>query len=314
MASEQLQALIQQFRSQPVVARDESIPEARARFEQMYGMFPFPEDVRREPVTANGVPAEWIVAPGATEERVILYFHGGGYCIGSINTHRELVARLSHAAQARGFAVDYRLAPEHPFPAAVEDAITAYRWLLATGVSPDRIVIAGDSAGGGLTVATLVALRYTGAPLPAAGVCLSPWVDLEGIGPSMTSKAAEDPILQPEALATLAAAYLGGADRGTPLAAPLYADLRGLPPLLIHVGTAEVLLDDATRLAERARVAGVRVTLEVWPEMIHAWHVFYALLPEGEQAIERIGVFIRSRTGEPTAATPPAARTVPVPL
>ena len=314
MASEQLQALIQQFRSQPVVARDESIPEARARFEQMYGMFPFPEDVRREPVTANGVPAEWIVAPGAMEERVILYFHGGGYCFGSINSHGRLVARLSRAAQARGFAVDYRLAPEHPFPAAVEDATTAYRWLLATGVSPDRIVIAGDSAGGGLTVATLVALRYMGAPLPAAGVCLSPWVDLECIGPSMTIKAAEDPVLRPEDLATLASAYLGGADPGTPLAAPLYADLRGLPPLLIHVGTAEVLLDDATRLTERARAAGVKVTLEVWSEMIHVWHVFAAMLPEGAQAIERIGAFIRSQTGAPAAATPPVAHPGPVPV
>jgi len=314
MASEQLQALIQQLRSQPIPAPGESIPEARARFEQMYGMFPFPDDVRREPVTANGVPAEWIVAPGAAEDRVIIYFHGGGYCIGSINSHGRLVARLSRAAQARGFAIDYRLAPEHPFPAAVEDATTAYLWLLANGVSPDRIVIAGDSAGGGLTVATLVTLRYTGTPLPAAGVCLSPWVDLEGIGPSMIMKAAEDPLLQPEALATMASAYLGGADRGAPLAAPLYADLRGLPPLLIQVGAAEILLDDATRLTERARVAGVKVTLEVWPEMIHVWHVFAAMLPEGEQAIERIGAFIRSQTGDPATATPPAGRTGPVPL
>jgi acetyl esterase/lipase len=177
----------------------------------------------------------------------------------------------------------------------VEDATTAYRWLLGTGVNPAGVVIAGDSAGGGLTAATLVALRDAGDLLPAAGVCLSPWVDLEGIGESMTSKAEADPMVQRDELLDMAKAYLGGADPRTPLAAPLYADLRGLPPLLIHVGTAETLLDDATRLAARARAAGVDVTLEPWEDMIHVWHFMASILPEGQQAIDRIGEFIFER-------------------
>ena len=186
--------------------------------------------------------------------------------------------------------------------------------MLASGVSPTRIVIAGDSAGGGLTVATLVALRYTGAPLPAAGVCLSPWVDLEGLGASMITRAEADPIVQRETIGMMAQAYLGGANPGAPLAAPLYADLAGLPPLLIQVGSAETLLDDATRLTERARVAGVEVTLEIWPDMIHVWQLFAAALPEGQQAIERIGAFIRARTGATAHAPAEPAMTAPVSL
>lgn len=294
MASEQLQALIQQLRTQSAARSTQSMAEIRAGFEQM--AVPVADDIRRERVTAGGVPAEWVVAPGAAEDRVILYLHGGGYCIGSINTHRDLAARLSRSAQAKVLIIDYRLAPEHPFPAAVEDAVAAYRWLLTSGVVPARTVIAGDSAGGGLTVAALVYLRYTGARLPAAGVCLSPWVDLEGIGPSMTSRAAADPIVQRHLLLMMARAYLADADPASPLAAPLYADLSGLPPLLIQVGEAETLLDDATRLAARARAAGVAVTLEIWPEMIHVWQMFAAILPEGQQAIERIGEFIQTRT------------------
>jgi acetyl esterase/lipase len=241
------------------------------------------------------VPAEWVVAPGADARRVILYLHGGGYTIGSINTHRELAARLSRAAAARVLVIDYRLAPEHPHPAAVDDATAAYRWLLANGVDPARIVVAGDSAGGGLTVATLVALRDAHTPLPAAGVCLSPWVDLEGSGESMTTKAAVDPMVQRDGLLKMAAAYLAGQDARTPLAAPLYANLSGLPPLLIQVGTAETLLDDSTRLAERARKAGVNVTLDPWEDMIHVFQAFATYLPEARQAIDRIGEFVKQR-------------------
>ncbi|MGD0205761.1 MAG: alpha/beta hydrolase fold domain-containing protein, partial [Dehalococcoidia bacterium] len=177
-----------------------------------------------------------------------------------------------------------------------EDSTAAYRWLLSTGVDPARLVIAGESAGGGLTVATLVALRDAGDPLPTAAVCLSPWVDLEGLGESMTTKAEIDPITQREDILELAKAYLGDAHPRTPLAAPLYADLRGLPPLLIQVGTAETLLDDSTRLAERARSAGIDVVLEPWDDMFHMWHFFAAMLPEGQQAIDRIGGFIRKHT------------------
>jgi epsilon-lactone hydrolase len=294
VASPQLQIIVDVLRARPPEA-ELSIEESRAEFEVVASHFQPAEDVRCEPVDAGGVPGEWISTPESVHERVIYYLHGGGYTSGSINTHREMVSRLSRAAGARALLIDYRLAPEHPFPAAVEDATTAYRWLLATGVEPDRVVIAGDSAGGGLTVATLVALRDAGDPLPAAGVCLSPWVDMEGIGESMTAKAQADPMVQRKELLEGAQAFLAGADPRTPLAAPLYADLTGLPPLLIHVGTAETLLDDSTRLAERAKAASVDVLLEPWDDMIHVWHFFASMLPEGQQAIDRIGEFIRQR-------------------
>jgi monoterpene epsilon-lactone hydrolase len=293
VASEQHVQLVEMLRAQPIAQEGQSIESMRAGYEGLSAMFPLADDIEREPVTANGVPAEWVSAPGAVPGNVVLYLHGGGYVIGSINTHRDLAARISRASGARVLVIDYRLAPEHPFPAAVEDATAAYRWLLSSGIDPSGIVVAGDSAGGGLTVATLVALRDAGDPLPAAGVCLSPWVDLEGIGASMTSKAEVDPIVQKDLLVLMAATYLDGADPRSPLAAPLYADLAGLPPLLIQVGTAETLLDDATRLAERARAAGVDVTLEPWEDMFHVWQAFAAMLPEGQQAIDRIGAFVR---------------------
>jgi monoterpene epsilon-lactone hydrolase len=296
MPSRQLQMIIETLRSRPAMA-DLSIEDQRAAFDALASQFPLAEDVRRDPVDAAGVPAEWITTPEALHERGIYYLHGGGYTLGSINTHREIISRLSRAARARALAIDYRLAPEHPFPAAVEDSTAAYRWLLAIGVDPARLVIAGDSAGGGLAVATLVALRDAGDPLPAAAVCLSPWVDLEGLGESMTTRAEVDPMVQREELLQHVKAYLGDAHPRTPLAAPLYADLRGLPPLLIQVGTAETLLDDSTRLAERAKAAGVDVVLEPWDDMIHVWQFCAAILPEGQQAIDRIGEFIRKHTG-----------------
>jgi monoterpene epsilon-lactone hydrolase len=295
MPSEQLQMIMQMLRSGPDFA-ELSLEEKRAAMDALTSQFQLAEDVRCEPVDAGGVPAEWITTPEAVDQRVIYYLHGGGYMMGSINTHRELISRLSRAARARALAIDYRLAPENPFPAAVEDSTGAYRWLLSTGVEPARLVIAGESAGGGLTVATLVALRDAGDPLPAAAVCLSAWVDLEALGESMTTKADIDPTAQREMLLQMAKAYLGDAHPRTPLAAPLYADLRGLPPLLVQVGTAEVLLDDSTRLAERARSAGVGVVLEPWDDMFHMWHFFAAMLPEGQQAIDRIGEFIREHT------------------
>jgi epsilon-lactone hydrolase len=294
MASEQLKMVVEMMRAMPQHA-DAPVEEIRAGLEAMSAVFAPPADLRTERVSAGGVAAEWVVTPEARADRVVLYLHGGGYCIGSINTHRDLASRLSRAAQARVLVLDYRLAPEHPFPAAVDDATSAYRWLLAGGTPARHTVIAGDSAGGGLTVATLVALRDAAQPLPAAGVCLSPWVDLEGIGESMTTKAAVDPLVDRERLRKLAAYYLGAHNPRTPLAAPLYADLSGLPPLLIQVGTAETLLDDSTRLAERARKAGVDVTLEPWEDMIHVWQAFAAILPEGQRAIERIGEFVRQR-------------------
>jgi acetyl esterase/lipase len=296
MASQELTALITLLTSRP---RPEhlSVVEMRLGFEILGRRLPVPDDVSTSAVHAGGVPAEWVVAPGADPQRVVLYLHGGGYVVGSLATHRGLAGRLSRAAAARVLLLAYRLAPEHPFPAALDDATAAYRWLLASGIKPTRLAIAGDSAGGGLTIATLVALRNAGTPLPAASVCLSPWIDLEGTGASVTTKAHLDPVVQPDVLRQLAAWYLGGADPHTPLAAPLYADLRGLPPLLVQVGTAEILLDDATRLVDRATAAGVAVTLEAWDDMVHVWQLFASMLQEGQQAIDAIGAFIRKHAG-----------------
>lgn len=294
MASPQFQTVIQKVKEM-MGNPPGSLEEFRSGFEAFSAQFLVSKDAASTAVNAGGVPAEWISAPGAVDDRVILYLHGGGYVLGSVNTHREMIIRLSRAASARVLALNYRLAPEHPFPAAVEDATAAYRWLLSQGVEPNRVVVAGDSAGGGLTVAALVAIRDAKMPVPAAGVCLSPWVDLEGIGESMTTKAKVDPMVQKEGLLGMAQLYLNGKDPRTPLAAPLYADLRGLPPLLIHVGEAETLLDDSTRIAEKAKAAGVKVDLEVWPEMVHVWQLFAPILPEGQQAVEKIGKFIREQ-------------------
>ena len=294
MASKELEAVLELLKARPI-NENLTIQEQRTAFENM-PQPPLDEDVRCEAVDVGGIPGEWISTPESVEERVVYYLHGGGYVICSIDTHRPMIARIARAAGARALAINYRLAPENPFPAAVEDATAAYRWLVSTGVEPAKVVIAGDSAGGGLAVAAMVALRDAGEPLPAAGVCISPWVDMEGTGESMVTKADVDPIVRPEGMPQMAKAYLGDADPRTPLASPIYANLTGLPPLLIQVGTAETLLDDATRLAERAKSAGVEVVLEPWEDMIHVWHAFAEMLPEGQEAIERIGEFVRRST------------------
>jgi epsilon-lactone hydrolase len=206
------------------------------------------------------------------------------------------VARLARAARARALLIDYRLAPENPFPAAVEDATATYRWLIAQGRQPRKIALAGDSAGGGLTLATLLALRDARTPLPACAVPISPWTDLEGTGTSVKTKASRDPMVRETDLRRYAALYAGNADPRNPLISPLHGDYRGLPPLLIQVGEAEIILDDSTRVAELAKQAGVQVDLEVWDEMVHVWHVFAKLLPEGQQAIEKVGSYVSSHT------------------
>ena len=241
--------------------------------------------------------AEWVAAEGSSDSRVVLYLHGGGYIIGSPRTHRPLMAWLSRESAGKVLGLEYRLAPEHPFPAPVEDSVAAYRWLLDEGYDPARISVGGDSAGGGLTVAALVQFRYLGLPMPGAAVCISPWVDMEGLGESMETRAAADPMVDKENLLISAKTYLRGSNPRAPLAAPLYADLRGLPPTLIQVGDAEVLLDDSTRLAGVAREAGVEVRMEVWDDMIHVWHLFAPILPEGLQAIAQAGEFIKKHTG-----------------
>jgi acetyl esterase/lipase len=254
-------------------------------------------DVSVETVEADGVPAEWTATPGAARDAAILYLHGGGYVIGSLDSHRHMVAELGRAANCVALALDYRLAPEHPFPAAVDDALAGYRFLLAQGFKPGRIAIAGDSAGGGLVVAAMVAIREAGLAQPGCGWCLSPWIDLEGLGASMETKAAIDPMVQKAGIVDMAALYLAGADPRAPLAAPLYADLRGLPPLLIQVGSAETLLDDAVRLAQGAGAADVRVEAQIWPEMVHVWPLFWPELDAGKRALVEAGGFIRRSVG-----------------
>jgi epsilon-lactone hydrolase len=237
-----------------------------------------------------------VMAPGCDPDRAVLYLHGGGYVIGSINTHRRLAYDISAASGARVLVIDYRLAPEHPFPAAVEDAAKAWRWLLQQNFATNRLAIAGDSAGGGLTIATLVNLRDQKFDLPACAVAISPWIDLEGAGNSITTRAAQDPMVQKDGLLWMAGLYLGGKDAKTPLAAPLHADLKGLPPILVQVGTAEMLLDDSTRIAERLHAAGVDVRLSVWPNMLHVFPLFAPILSEGRNGCLEIGNYIRGRT------------------
>jgi acetyl esterase/lipase len=294
VAHPELQKVIEMLRA-GAGAGSATIAEMRAGLEALTGALPPPRDITLQPVDAGGVAAEWVSAKEARPDCTVLYLHGGGYALGSVRTHRMLVSGISRAARARVLSVNYRLAPEHPFPAAVEDGVAAYRFLLQAGTPPERVALAGDSAGGGLTVAVLLALRDAGQPLPAAAVCISPWFDLALTGESMRTRAELDPMVRPEQLQLMADIYLAGADPRTPLASPLHGELSGLPPMLIQVGTAEVLLDDSTRFSAAAREAGVDVTLETWDEMIHVWHAFAVILPEGRQAIDRIGEYLLTR-------------------
>jgi acetyl esterase/lipase len=250
--------------------------------------------IRSEPVEASGVPAEWIIPEGLESAQVILFLHGGSFTAGSIASHRTLAANVAIAARSRALLIGYRLAPEHPFPAAVEDAVAAYEWLLSQGYAPGQLVLAGDSAGGNLALALLVLLRDRRRPLPAAAVCLSPGPDLTFSGESWVFNAKKDILIEERKERQAVDLYLRGADPRTPLASPSFADLRGLPPLLLQVGSHEVLLSDVTRFAEKARLAGVEVTLEVWPDMQHEWQFAARLMPEGRQAISRIGEFVEA--------------------
>jgi acetyl esterase/lipase len=295
MTTAQLDSLVTLLRSHPGPETPD-VAEVRARFEKMGEFLGGAPDGKCEKVDAGGVAAEWVTAPGCDPARAVLYLHGGGYVIGSINTHRRLAYDISAASGARVLVIDYRLAPEHPFPAAVDDAATAWRWLLQQGFATSRLAIAGDSAGGGLTLATLVNLRDQKLGLPACAVAISPWVDLEGMGNSITARAAQDPMVQKDGLLWMAGLYLNGKDAKTPLAAPLHAELKGLPPILVQVGTAETLLDDATRIAEKLHAAGVDVRLAIWPNMLHVFPLFAPILSEGRDGCLEIGGFIRSRT------------------
>ena len=257
----------------------------------------FPAGVVGTPVSAGGVPAEWIDDEGGNRGSVVLYLHGGGYVAGSIDSHRNLTGHLTRAMGCRVLALHYRLAPEHPHPAPLQDAVAAYRWLLDEGYPADKVMIAGDSAGGGLVMATLLSLRDAKVALPSCAVGISPWLDMEAKGDSMQTRAAADPMITKVQILQIADLFLGGSDPKDPLAAPLHGELGGLPPLLIHVGDAEVLLDDSTRFAAKAKAAGVDVTLEVWPDMVHVWHASAGYVPESDQAIARIAEFARPKLG-----------------
>lgn len=254
------------------------------------------EGVRSEPAAVPGMPARWLVPDACDEGKAILYLHGGGYVIGSMRSHQAMASRVAAASRSRALIVDYRLAPENRFPAAVEDAASAYRWLMKQGYEPRKIAIAGDSAGGGLTAATLVYLRDAGDPLPACAMMLSPWADLAMSGESCKTVGRRDPMLRPYALRKWAAMYLGGADAAEPLASPIHADLRGLPPLLIQAGTEELLLDDARRLAARAEECGVQVELDVCEGMFHVYQFFSPLVRESREAVDGLGRFFQERT------------------
>lgn len=303
--SEELERACEMWRG--VLPEGESdLTTMRDTVEEFYrNSFRLAEDVEVEAVFTP-VPGLWITT-AAGQDRSILYFHGGGYALGSAKAYAEMTSWLARAAQARVFVLDYRRAPEYRFPSALEDAALAYRWLLSSGADPRALAVAGDSAGGGLTLALLTSLRDRGEALPSCGVCISPWVDLEMTGESIQSKAAVDPLLTREGLQQFADWYLGGQDARNPLVSPLRADLTELPPLLIQVGTSEILLDDARRLYQRARANGVQVRLSEYEDMPHVWHVFASFLPEARQAASEIAEFVK-QNGRLAAAASQAQR------
>src|SRR5262249_38263306 len=286
----EIDAVRELLRSKP---RPAGFSERRERLDAIGSTAPLARDISLEPIDANGVPAEWSLAPGSDASRVLLFFHGGRYCSGSIVSHRSMVTEAGRAARARTLALAYRLAPEHPFPAALEDARAAYGLLLDQGIAPSKMAIGGDSAGGGLTLALMTMLRDALQPLPACAWLVSPWVDLQMTGASLAEKAQVAPLISKPYLEELASAYLAGPDPSNPLAPPLHAEPAGLPPLLVQVGSAETLLDDAVRITRRAGAADVQIKLEIWPHMIHAWHLWAAQLEEGRRAIASAGAFIR---------------------
>jgi epsilon-lactone hydrolase len=269
--------------------------ERRSRIEEVGSVWPVAGDVKLTATDAGGVPGEWSIVPGSDASRVLLFFHGGGYCSGSIPSHRRMVTEAGRAVAIRTLAIAYRLAPEHPFPAALDDALSAFSFLRAQGIAAAHIAVGGDSAGGGLTAALISQLRGAGEPLPGCAWLISPWTDLTMSGSTLATKDAVDPLIHKAYLEELAGAYVpAGIDRKDPRVSPLYSDLTGFPPTLIQVGSAETLLADATRFAAAAGAADVAVTLEIWPHMIHAWHLWNAHLEAGRRALADAGAFIRA--------------------
>ncbi len=294
MPSAEFERLLKKLRTLPRTF-GEDIAEQREAMDNAAASFPLGEDVVREETNAGGVPAEWLTPETASGDGVLMYLHGGGYCIGSMTSHRHMIANIARAAGVRALSVGYRLSPEHPFPAGLDDAVTVYRWLVEKGTPPKCIVIGGDSAGGGLTLATLLKLREDGIDQPAGAVLISPWTDLTSSGDSIRTQAASDPILNPDRVGHIAQWYADGADVTLPLISPLFADLVGLPPLFVQVGSAEILLDDSTRLAQAALDQGLDLELDVWEDMFHVWHYYADWIPEGREAIEKIAHFMSAK-------------------
>jgi monoterpene epsilon-lactone hydrolase len=291
MAQTEIDAIRELLASKP---RPVGWSERRQRLDEVGSIWPVADDVRLAAVDVDGAPGEWSSVPGCDSSRVVLFFHGGGYCSGSIRSHRRMVSELGRAVAMRTLAVGYRLAPENPFPAALEDAISAWRYLRGDeGIAAAHIAVAGDSAGGGLTVALISKLREDGEEPPGCAWLVSPWTDLTMSGSTLLSKDNVDPLIHRAYLEELASAYVpAGVDRKDPRISPLYARLEGFPPTLIQVGSAETLLADATRFAAAAGEANVAVTLEIWPQMIHAWHLWNAHLQAGRRALASAGAFI----------------------
>jgi len=291
MARNEIDAIRELLASRP---RPTGWAERRRRLDELGSTWPVAVDVQVEGVDLGGFRGEWSTVPGSDDSRVLLYFHGGGFCSGSLVSHRRLVTEAGRNAGRRTLAVDYRLAPEHPFPSAFADALTAWRFLRAQGIAAKDIAIGGDSAGGGLTVLLMNHLRDAESELPGCAWLVSPWTDLTLSGSTLVSKYAVDPIIHEAYLRELVQAFVPKEmDPRDPRLSPLFANLRGLPPMLVQVGSDEALLEDATRLAAAAGAADVRVTLEVWPHMIHAWPVWNAALEAGREALAHAGAFIR---------------------
>ncbi len=299
MASESARAVHQMLHDQRVAAARLKVVPSRAEqlalAERIGDGTSEPSRVTYEAVDAGGVPALWAEPEGTASSRVLLYFHGGGYCFCSVHSHRKLVGHLAKAARCRVLSVDYRLAPEHPHPAAVCDAVTAYRWLLEQGYEAEDISVGGDSAGGGIAVALLLNIRDERLPLPTCAVLLSPWVDLGMTAESVVTRAEVDVRQDPTGTRWCAEQYLAGSDPQNPSASPLYADLAGLPPLYIQAGDWDTLVDDAHRLAGKARTCGVAARLDLFPEMLHAHQIWAGNMPEADDAVARIGEYLRNR-------------------
>jgi epsilon-lactone hydrolase len=284
---ERLEAML---RARPASLSNE---QRRAAYDALGDLYPLAADVRVEQVVAHGVPAEWTSTPVASTSEVVLYLHGGGYAWGSLKSHRHLVSEVGRAAAMRTLALDYGRAPEFPFPQALEDAVSGYRFLVDSGLKPHQIAVAGDSAGAGLAVALLVRLKELGLQQPACALLFSPWVDMTVTADSYSRNAQRDPVLNRELMNSLAEQYLGTQPRNTPLASPVFADLSGIAPLTIFVGATESLLDDAIGLARAAGLADVSVRLEIWPKMFHIWPNYHQVLAQGRQGVDRAGRLLR---------------------